>query len=127
MTVKLQAPYPGIQVTSILPSPEFSDTKGQKIALTVNRSMTGTVRTYVKTNSRFGLTMVFILTRAKSLEVREFIRQFNAEHILLTTHRGEKWDVYLMNNPFEFGFQGRAAPDGERVEITLEFEGTKVA
>lgn len=122
MSVKLQAPYPGIEVSSILPSPEFSDTKGQKHAITIHRSMDGTTRTYVKSNNRFGLRMNFILTRAKSLEVREFINLYNSQHILLTTHRGEKWDVLLVNNPFEFGF-----PAGDRIEITLEFEGTKVA
>lgn len=125
--IKLQAPYPGIEVTSILPSPEFSDTKGQKHALTIHRSMTGVTRTYVKSNSRFGLTLRFILTRAKSLEVRAFLEKYNSSHILLTTHQNEKWDMQLINNPFEFGFSGRGFPTGDRVEITLEFEGTKVA
>jgi hypothetical protein len=87
--------------------------------------MDGTLYTYVKSrNGRKKLRWEFELSRNKSLELREFINSYFDTLIEITDHDGDKWVGYLMNNPFEFTGEGRAAgwPGGESMTVQLEFE-----
>lgn len=123
----LQAPYPAIETTSILPNPEFSDVQTGKSEIQIRRSMNNTKRTYVKSSTRELLSYTFSLTRGKSLELQAFIEAYYRFQIKLTNHKAEIWVVNIVNNPFEFTGAGRSASvyGQEYVTIPLELEGIK--
>lgn len=129
MSLKLQAPVPSLQTTIILPSPQFSDSEAPQGTIDIKRSINNTLYTYVKSNSRSKLTYTLILSRMAALELRAFILAYYRATIRLTNHKGEVWDVKFTSNPSEFSGKGRASsdPGQETVEITLEFEGTRVS
>jgi len=126
----LQAPYPTMQTTMVLPDPRFSDAMSLTDAVTVKRAMDGTRYTYIKTKGgRRKLKWVFQLTRNKGLELRAFIQSYFASKIYVIDHLGRTWVGNFMNNPFEFDTPERAAPArqgwprGEIQAIDIEFEG----
>ncbi len=127
----LQAPYPKIQTSSLLPHPVFGDSESLRVALATKRAMDGTLYTYVKRKGGRKLQWTFNLTRNKSLEVRAFIQAYFASVIKVTDHTGRMWVGSFVNNPFELSTDKRAAPAispmprGESVSITLEFEGSE--
>lgn len=121
----LQAPYPTVVTTTILPDPEFNDGDAQRHSIDIKRSMDGTRRTYVKSNARRQLTYSFSMSRMKALELRAFIQAYYRAPILLIDHNESRWLVHFTNNPFEFDVDSRAGgwPGGEMQNIALEFEG----
>jgi len=129
----IQAPYPGLSATVLLPNPEFSDGEGLTDEVIPRRAMDGTVRTYVKTKgSRRKLTWDFLLTRPKGLELRAFLRVYFAVKLKLTDHNNRRWIGNFTNNPFELTTARGARPDGETTRgetmaIRLEFEGIEHA
>lgn len=127
--IKFEAPLPDIQTTSFFPNPELNDTKAARNEVAMRRAMDGTRYTYVKSSDRFRFSFTFRLARMKALELRAFIISYSGSLIRLTDHKDEVWDVYLMNNPFEFNGAGRAepVPGHEEYTITLDLEGTKHA
>lgn len=131
MSFQLEAPHPGVQTTSILPNPQFSDGEAIASSVTSKRATDGTLYTYVKTKAgRRKLTWSFLLVRPKALELRAFLFSYFASEIRVTDHNGRVWLGNFMNNPFEFTTDRRAAPDrgdlrGELQSITLEFEGVE--
>lgn len=128
MSVILQAPYPALRTTSVLPSPDFSNTEAKKVKLkSIFRSMNGAKRTYTQTSPDTQLTFRFSLARPKALELREFIRVYFDKRIKLTTHDGEVWLVRLTDDPFEFTGERRAMPSRELSTITLTMRGTQVS
>jgi hypothetical protein len=125
MSFLLRGPYPALTTTTLLPSPQWGDSKAITGTVVSMRAMDGTHYTYVKSrNGRKKLRWQFHLSRNKSLELREFINSYFSKPIEITDHDGAKWVGYLMNNPFEFTGDGRAAgwPGGEAMSITLDFE-----
>lgn len=126
---KLQAPFPRIQTTSLLPNPEFGDSENLAVEVNLKRAMDGTRYTYVKRKGRRRLQWTFHLSRNKGLEVRAFLQTYLASKVRLVDHNGRVWIGVFMNNPFEFETDARTAPAiapmprGERQVITLEFEG----
>src|SRR5262245_59654229 len=104
MSFTIQAPYPAAKTTSILPSPQFSNTQGLKTRIaSIMRSMNGNKRyTYVHTNPDETLTFQFLLTRPKALELREFILLYFASTVKIITHDSDVWAVNFINDPFEF-------------------------
>lgn len=123
MSIKLEAPYPAIQTIIYLPNPLFNDSEAITDSIQVLRSMTGIVRTYVKTtNNRRSITFNFKLSRLKGLELREFIRSYYRSSIRLTDHLGQVWNVKLSSNPFDFSTPGPV----EQQTIQVSFEGTKL-
>jgi len=127
-----QAPYPGLQTTTVTPNPEFGDGENLAVEVAIKRAMDGTLYTYVKRKGRRKLQWTFGLSRNKGLELRAFIQSYFASKILVTDHNGRKWIGNFMNNPFEFEIDRRSAPAiapmprGERQRITLEFEGEEI-
>lgn len=117
MTLILQAPYPTIQTTSLLPSPQFSDSEAPQQAINIRRAMDGTRRTYIKSNELSKLVYTFALWRGKALELRAFIESYYFATIKLTNHKGEIWLVNFSTNPFE-------STDQELTQVTLEMQGT---
>ena len=128
----LQAPYPGLQTTTVMPSPEFGDSENLVNEVSARRAMDGTLYTYVKRKGRRRLQWSFRLSRNKGLELRAFIQAYFASKIQVTDHNDRKWVGNFTNNPFEFDTDARAAPAitpmprGERQRITLEFEGEEI-
>ncbi len=120
----LQAPAGKPESTTVLPNPQFSDTKSLKAVMQAYRSIDGTLYTYVKTkNKKFSYLWDFYLTRNKGLELLEFYKNYAAETISCT------WDDavivgYIKNNPFETATVAPAngMPGNEMVKITLEIE-----
>jgi len=124
-----EAPYPGIETTSVLPNPEFGDGENLKVSMTTKRAMDGTRYTYVKRKGGRKLQWTFKLTRNKGLEVRAFIQSYFASQTRVTDHNGRVWVGHFTVNPFEFDTPSRAGPAiapmprGENQVITFEFEG----
>lgn len=118
--ITLQAPYPALQTTSLLPNPQFGDSETPEQNIVIRRAMDGTRRTYVKTNQLSKLHYTFMLWRAKSLELRAFVESYYYAPILMTNHKGEAWQVNFSTFPLELQVN-------ERVQVTLEFMGTKVS
>src|SRR5208337_1305307 len=129
----LQAPYPSMQTTTVLPLPKFSDTMALTDAVMVKRAMDGTRYTYVKTKGgRKKLKWEFLITRNKGLELRAFIQSYFSSQIYVTDHLGRTWVGYFMCNPFEFDTPERGYPPrqgwpvGEVQAISIEFEGVQL-
>lgn len=130
---QFEAPYPGIETTSLLPNPQFSDQEGSLATVTRKSAMDGTRFTYVKRRDRRKLRWQFQLTRNKGLEVRAFIQSYFASKIRVIDHNGRVWIGHFTSNPFELDTPGRAAPAiapllrGEMQGIEIEFEGVEDA
>lgn len=125
MSFLLRAPYPSLLTTTLLPSPEWGDSKGLAATVKTMRGMDGTLYTYVKSREgRKKLRWQFRLSRNKALELREFINTYFDQIVEATDHDGDKWIGYLMNNPFEFAGDGRASgwPGDEAMTVILDFE-----
>lgn len=129
---KLEAPWPALQVLTILPNPEFSDHEARLSTVSRGVAMDGTSYTYVKRRTRRKLNWSFRLTRNKWLELREFYLLYAAARVRITDHRGRVWLGYLTSNPIEAEVTSRAAPAvaplsrGETVAVEIEFEGELV-
>ena len=126
MSFIMQAPYPGVVTTTLLPSPRWGDSKALAATIVSMRAMDGTPYTYVKSrDGRKRYQWEFEISRNKALELREFINSYQAAIIKVTDHDGEVVIGYLRNNPFEFAGVGRAGPGwpgNETMSIILEFE-----
>jgi len=122
----LQAPWPKVETTTILRSPQFNDVQAKQNTVDIKRAMDGAKTTYVKTtNSRYKLTYQFLVSRMKALELRAFVYSYYSSKIKLINHKNEIWIVNFISNPFAFETIGSAkgAPGNEDVTITLELEG----
>jgi hypothetical protein len=122
MSLILQAPVPGINTTTVLPSPGLADVKKRQHELVIFRSINGTKKTSVKSNPRRQLNFDFTLDRMKAEELKRFIQAFFASKIRLTDSEGDVWEGYLTANPFEF-----AQPSRSGLTIQIQFEGTQVS
>ena len=122
---KLEAPYPGYQTTTWLPSPSWGDSVALTSSVSSVRAMDGTLYTYVKQRAgRKRFQFDFEIARSKALELRAFIKVYYSTPIRFTDHNASQWIAYLQNNPFEFAGDSKAEPfpGGETMTITLEFE-----
>jgi len=130
--LQFQAPYPGIQTISVLPSPKFSNSESLKVEVIRKRAMDGTRFTYVNRKGGRKLQWTFRLTRNKGLELRAFIQSYFASTIKVIDHNNRVWIGKFINSPFEFDTPSRAGPAiapmprGETQVITLEFEGVEM-
>jgi hypothetical protein len=110
----------------VLPCPLFGDTESYTGEMNLKRTMTGDTYTYVKKTGTEKLKYSWNLGTYKAIELRDFLIAHCQELITLQNFKGEIWYVFLTNNPFEFSHAARWQPSGERVDITLEFEGVKL-
>lgn len=129
--IKLEAPYPAIQTTSLLPNPDLGDAESLTASVSLKRATDGTLYSYVKRKGgRRKTTWTLRLVRPKALELRAFFLSYASSVIRVTDHKDRVWVGYFTNNPFEFDTPVRAAPGfgdlrGELQTITLEFEGVE--
>jgi hypothetical protein len=128
--MRLGAPYPGLEVYTYLPDPEFADTENSVGSVEFKRSMTNTRYSYVKSRAQHRrLSFSIIMTRMKALELRAFLLKYPANRIELLDHLGVRWLGYITTNPNEFettGANRSTANVGHAMSrITLEFRGVK--
>jgi hypothetical protein len=121
MSVRLIAPLPSLQTTTVLPNPKLGDVEKKMHQIDIFRSINGTKRTSVKSNDRRQITYDFELDRMKAAELEAFIDAYFASKIRLVNHKNEVFDGYLMNNPFEFAQGSRSG-----ITVHLQFEGDPV-
>lgn len=126
MTFHISAPFPGLETTTYLPNPALSDVRKRKNQVDVRRAMDGTMRTYLKTNNDYEFNYTFNLTRAKGLELLEFIHSYFRATWSILDHNGVRWKVNLTNNPWQFISDRAAQPVIEIVGIPLVFEGVQL-
>jgi hypothetical protein len=120
--VILQAPEDAI----VLPRPLLGDKESSTNLVDVKRSISGVVRTYVRTSETKRLTYTFQMRTDKALELKAFIDKHPADLMRMENFKGEIWQVRLMNDPFELVYDRSWKPCKEAVVITLELEGTKL-
>ena len=121
----IKGPYPSIQVSLELPSPNWSDSVALTSTLQVLRTMNGGSYTYVHSrDGRKRLQWDFTVSRHKALELRAFLKVYYRFKLQVVDHNNEVWIGYMMNNPFESAGSGKAMgfPGDETMDVTLEFE-----
>ena len=125
MSVRLQAPLPVIQTTTLLPNPQLGDVQGRKHSVDIFRAIDGTKRTSVKSNGRHVLTYAFKLTRMKAAELEAFIDSYFGSKIRIRNHKNEIWEGYLSNNPTELTAASRDG-SSEYVDVQLQFDAERI-
>jgi len=122
---KLEAPYPGYQTTTVLPSPDWANNSNSVGTVQVLRAMNGLAQTYKKNKQgRRKLQWSFLLSRHKSIELKSFVQSYYSSAMRITDSYNNIYIAYLLNNPFELGSGERAGsfPGDETQRATLEFE-----
>lgn len=123
--MKLEAPYPAIEMTTILPNPDLSDVERPDMEINIKRFLDGSRRTYVRNADVHNFTYTFNLSRMKTLELKAFVERYFDSKIRLTNHKDEIWIVTIVDNPFEAAAVSRAiaSPGDEDATVTINFEG----
>ena len=128
MSTLIEAPYPKIKVTMILPNPRFDDFRAPQSDIIVKRSMLGRVITYVKSSTKEQLRLPFHVTRMKSLEIEEFFRVYYPAPLKITLYPNESNEaVYVgsLASPITRTAVGRHSSTEELISVTLDFIGEK--
>lgn len=115
----IQAPYPAIEATIVLPNPQFSDARARTNSMNLQRSMDGGVYTYVKKTTLERVSYSFKLSRFKAEEVRQFLKYYQAEPMQFINHKDEIWRVHLTNDPVTLTYE-------TLVNLAIDAEGYKV-
>jgi len=129
--IRLGAPYPGVEVYTYLPNPEFTDSENSVGTVEFKRSMNNVRYSYVKSRAQYRRIQFAIeMTRMKALELRAFILQYKSRRIELVDHLNQRWLGYITTNPNEFEsttpINGVDADIGYATyRIQLEFRGVK--
>lgn len=116
----------GFRSTMVIQTPEFNDFTSDRSKLMLNRSMSNVIRTYVKTTKRRLLNYHWIIPRPKAVELRKFILLNHGFDIVINDWEGKRWRTKLKSDSIDFKEVGRWAPCGNKVEVTVEFEGTQI-
>jgi len=120
--MRLQAPYPAIETTLLLPEPMFSNVEASQPDIKIKRSMNGFRRTYVNPSSQSRLNYVMRLSWQEVSILRQVINHYIGKEFLLTDHEDVQWRVTMTRNPLEITTIAR---DGF-CTVPLAFEGTKL-
>jgi len=121
---RLVAPANAPVTTTLLPSPEFSDSENLRATVTVRRTIDGSMYTFVKRRQKSkSYLWDFNLTRNKSWELLEFYQSYNDEEVIAYWN-DLSFKGYFKNNPFEAATQGADLSDlgGDYVKVTIELE-----
>ncbi len=126
MSFLIQAPYPKMIATLLLPSPLLSNNKNNTATVQTVRSMNGTVYTYVITKrGRKKYSWSFLTSKDKALEAKEFVGIYAQDLVQVVDHEDVTRMGWIVINPLEESGQGRAGGWGkneEAFEYTIEFE-----
>lgn len=130
MATTLRAPWPNYKVTSVLPNPEFGDSRATESTITVKRTMTGRKVTYVQPSDQYTLTLPFLLTRMKSLEVEAFIKAYQSAPIYVKLYDGTEWEGKLVSAPIAREATERIGTNPlvgkELIDLTLVFSAKRL-
>ena len=122
---RITAPYPLLQTTTILPSPEWGDSVTLLPETIIIHAMDGTVYTYNKPKSnRRRFQWQFKLTRHKAIELKKFFQVYGTHQMKVTDHTNNSYIGTLQLNPLEFEGAERAGdlPGSELMNVTITFE-----
>ena len=125
MSFIIQAPYPMMQSTLVMPSPKVGNQKNLASTVQTMRSMNGTLYTYVKgKRGRLVWQWDFVGTKDKVRETIQFIKLYSGNIVRITDHNDESHIGYVTVNPLEFQGEGRAGgfPSGEVYRWTISIE-----
>lgn len=120
--LRLEAPFPALASTILLPSPDMSNNQGLSAQVNVVRMMDGSSRTTVKAAEGKRLHRYdFLLSRDKMQELVDFVRRYPGKTYRVSW-RDEVVVGRLSLNPVEPRGDGRAGgwPGGEAYSVTLE-------
>lgn len=127
VTVRSQVVIVGVGNSIILPAPEFNDYEANQGKIAVKRSMEGRFRVYAKRTDREKLNWHFVLPKFKADELEAFILAEINNDLDITDFKGNKWHAKILSDSVDFTETGRWEPCGNKVEVTIEFEGVKYA
>ena len=126
MSLIIQAPYPNMRTTLLLPSPLQGNNEQLRASIQTLRSMDGTLYTYVKPKrGRRLFRWTFTTAKEKGLETKEFVKQYAGGLVRTVDHEGVERVGYITINPWESRGDGRAGgwvDIEEAVEFTIELE-----
>lgn len=121
----IKAPFPLYKTTVLLPSPEEGNNRALQSSVQTLRAVDGTLYTYVKKKrGRRAHTWDFLVSRAKALEVKEFVRLYAGSVMQAVDQNGDQYLGWMVMNPLEIMGEGRAGgwPSGEAGRITLRLD-----
>ncbi len=122
--VILECPQTSTQI--VLPCPSFGDSEKSLHSQVIKRSINNVLYTYIRRNDLQQLNYTFVLGRGKCLDLQEFLDTNIDKMITMTNWKSEIWKVYVTNNPLEYAMQALFENEGERCEVSIEFQGVKV-
>ena len=102
----------------ILPNPEFNDVRHLDHEINIKRAVNSNKRTYVKRKFEQVFTFSFVLTRAKSLELLNFMRTYGSTKLTVTNHDLVVIEGYVISDPIVVTKNTR-----ETVLVDLEIKG----
>lgn len=127
ITVFPQVVITGVTKSIILPAPEFNDFEAAQGKIAVLRTMMGRFRVYSKRTDREKVNWHFVLPKFKADEFQAFILDEINNDLDITDFKGNKWHAKILSDSVDFTETGRWEPCGNKVEVTIEFEGIKYA
>ena len=105
--LQIRAPHPNHKVTILLPNPEFDDARAPESTITIKRTMTGRLITYIAQSDRVTLNLPLQLTRMKSLELEAFLASYQSAKWEVTLYDGSVWETQLVGEPVSRRATGR--------------------
>jgi len=124
---RIEAPYPALASTVLLPNPEIGNNEGLLAAVRVIKREDGSRRSFVqRADGKKRYRWTFIMSHDKMEEFSEFVERYRGAKFRCTWRD----DVHIGKvaiNPVEFVGEGRAGgwPGGEVYSVTIELIETK--
>ena len=125
MSFVIQAPYPLMQSSLVMPSPKQGNQKNLASTVQTMRMMDGALRTYVKgKRGRKVWQWDFVGTKDKAREAIQFIKLYSGGIVRIMDHEGVAHIGYVTVNPLELRGEGRASgyPSNEVYRWTISIE-----
>lgn len=122
---RVEAPFPLLQSTLLLPSPEKGNSRNLTSSVQTLRAMDGKVYTHIKSKrGRKSHHWSFFVARDKYLEAKAFAEQYATRLVRTVDHEGTVRVGWIVLNPVEFSGEGRAEswPGGEAYRFDLQLE-----
>lgn len=113
----------------ILPNPTLQNSKAINSIASFDQAMDGTDYSYIKSKTKKSLiSLSFILSREKFLELLDFHNDFLEKDWEVTDHNGEKIIGKCQTNPLEGSSIGRSfytacTSMGESYQVSIDIKG----
>lgn len=111
----------------VMPAPQFDDSIGNVIGITIKRTMNGGTYSFVKSSDRQKLIWTFKIAQSKAIELRTWIIASISELIDVTDWKGRVWKARMTTNPTTLSADGRFAPEHEYTMVELQFDAVKIS